>query len=71
MLLSVTVNDLYDYTLLNGVNVNTFLDMGGYAAFVWPSFSLSAFVLIGVAVMSVRSLKTARATLLRLEEENV
>jgi len=51
--------------------VNTFLDMGGYAAFVWPSFSLSAFVLIGVAVMSVRSLKTARATLLRLEEENV
>jgi heme exporter protein CcmD len=23
-----------------------FLDMGGYAAFVWPAFGLSAFVLV-------------------------
>ena len=51
------------------MNVNTFLDMGGYAAFVWPSFGLSAFVLVGVAVMSVRSLKTDRATLRQLEED--
>ena len=34
-----------------------YLDMGGYAAFVWPAYGLSALGLVGVLVMTLRSLK--------------
>jgi heme exporter protein D len=33
-----------------------YLDMGGYAAFVWPAYGLSALGLVGVLVMTLRSL---------------
>jgi len=44
--------------------------MGGYAAFVWPSFGLSALLLTGVFVISVRTLKANRAALEALSENN-
>jgi len=43
--------------------------MGGYAVFVWPSFGLSAVLLIGIFVVSVRTLKATRATLTALSAE--
>ena len=47
--------------------LSTFLEMGGYAAFVWPCYLLSGLVLCIIAVCSVRSLRAARATLRDLE----
>ncbi len=49
--------------------ISSFLDMGGYAAFVWPSFGLSAVLLIGIFVISVRTLKANHATLDALNNE--
>ncbi|MBY0512028.1 MAG: heme exporter protein CcmD [Rhodospirillaceae bacterium] len=34
-----------------------YLDMGGYAAFVWPAYGLSAAGLIGILVLTLRTLK--------------
>lgn len=41
--------------------------MGGYAAFVWPSFAVSAIVMIGLLVAARRSLARNRAVLAALE----
>lgn len=41
--------------------------MGGYAAYVWPSYGLTAVVMIGLLVMSLRELKDNEATLKALE----
>ena len=35
----------------------TFLDMSGYAIFIWPAFGISAIVLLGILVNSQRFLK--------------
>lgn len=32
-----------------GAAMNEFLNMGGYAGYVWPAYALSAAVLIGLA----------------------
>ncbi len=45
----------------------TFLDMGGYAGFVWPSLVLSAGVLIGLLWVSLRQVNAAEAELAKLE----
>ena len=44
-----------------------FLDMGGRAAFVWPAYGLTALVLIGLLVISVRALRARDRELERLE----
>lgn len=44
-----------------------FFDMGGYAPFIWPAFGITAVVLVGLAVVSVRSLKSREATLAGLQ----
>ena len=36
-------------------SLSAFLDMGGYGAFVWPSFAITVAVLAGLLVASVRS----------------
>ena len=36
----------------------TYLDMGGYAASVWPSYGLAAIALVGILVLSLRTLKS-------------
>jgi heme exporter protein D len=35
----------------------TFLDMGGYALWVWPAYGISAAALIGLVVFARRNLK--------------
>ena len=35
--------------------------MGGYAAYVWPAYGITAAVLIGLWIASVRSLKAREA----------
>lgn len=47
-----------------------FLAMGGYAAYVWPALALSAVVMIGCLVLSLRSLRAREATLAALEAES-
>lgn len=46
-----------------------FLHMGGYAAFVWPSFALVAVVLIGLLLVSLRDLRDQEAALRALQED--
>ncbi|MCH2548870.1 MAG: heme exporter protein CcmD [Alphaproteobacteria bacterium] len=36
---------------------NSFLNMGGYASFVWSSIGSTAFILILVAIISIRELR--------------
>jgi heme exporter protein D len=37
----------------------TFFDMGGYAAFVWPAYGISVVALIVLAVLSLRQMRRA------------
>lgn len=45
------------------------LDMGTYAAFVWPSWGVSAVVLGALALRSVLTARRRRVELNRLEAE--
>jgi heme exporter protein D len=47
--------------------MSEFLDMGGYAAFVWPSYGLVALVLGVLAWTSWRARAAATAALAALE----
>ena len=47
-----------------------FFDMGGYAAYVWPAFSLSAVVLLVMLVVSLKFLKSQQRVLKQLESSN-
>ncbi|MEM7221766.1 MAG: heme exporter protein CcmD [Pseudomonadota bacterium] len=44
-----------------------FLAMGGHGGYIWPAFALTALVLIGFAVASLRDLRRAQKTLARQE----
>jgi heme exporter protein D len=44
-----------------------FLSMGGYAAYVWPALGLTAVVLIGLWVVTLRTLRTRERQLQLLE----
>lgn len=37
----------------------TFFDMGGYAAYVWPAYAVSILALAAIAVLSWRDMKRA------------
>ena len=39
------------------MNWQTFFDMGGYAAFVWPAYALSLIALIALALVSWRDMR--------------
>jgi heme exporter protein D len=43
------------------------LAMGGYAAFVWPSFIIAAVVMTGAVTTSLRSLRKAQKALAELQ----
>lgn len=45
------------------------LDMGRYAAFVWPAWGLSAVVLAALAARALIAARRASAELKRLEDE--
>ena len=46
-----------------------FLEMGGYAAYVWPALGLSVLVLAGLLIASVKSARRREAELAQLEAE--
>lgn len=45
----------------------SFWEMGGYAAYVWPSFGATAVIMIALLLLSVRSLRARERTLRALE----
>lgn len=45
----------------------SFWEMGGYAAYVWPSFGATAVIMIALLVFSVRTLRARERTLRALE----
>jgi heme exporter protein D len=46
-----------------------YLAMGGYAAFVWPAYSLSVIVLAGLVVWTLWANRRARDMLRRMETQ--
>ena len=49
--------------------VATFLEMGGYARFVWPALGVAAVVMIALALQSVRDLRARNTALMELQKE--
>ncbi|MCG8357807.1 MAG: heme exporter protein CcmD [Kiloniellales bacterium] len=50
-------------------HIGSFFDMGGYAAFVWPSFVLTAGVMFGFLYTSLRDLRARERRLRTLEAQ--
>ncbi len=48
-------------------SITTFLAMGGYAAFVWPAFGITALVMVALLVDSLRDLRQRQRRLAELE----
>lgn len=46
-------------------NLGTFFAMGGYGAYVWPAYGLTAATFVGILAWSLRTLRARR----RLERE--
>ena len=49
--------------------MSEFLSMGGYAAYVWPSYGLTAVIMLALLFASLKSLKTTEKTFQRLKAE--
>ncbi len=49
--------------------IGRFLEMGGYAAYVWPALGLTALVLAVLLIASVRNARRREAELAQLEAE--
>ncbi len=47
-----------------------FLAMGGYGAFVWPAYGITAAVMIGLLAASLRRLRRTRAALAALGDRH-
>lgn len=47
--------------------MSAFWHMGGYAAYVWPAYGVSALGLIGATVLTLRAYRKAKARLAMLE----
>ena len=47
----------------------SFVEMGGYAVYVWPAFAVSALVLGGLLLASLRGLRARESTLAALRRE--
>jgi heme exporter protein D len=47
--------------------MQAFLDMGGYAGFVWPAYGVVAVVMAALVIASVNDLKRQRRLLAALE----
>jgi heme exporter protein D len=47
--------------------IATFLAMGGYAAYVWPAFAITAIVMIGLLIETLRTLHRRESELAELE----
>ena len=49
--------------------MSEFFTMGGYAAFVWPAYGITALVMVGLLVDTLRRLRVRRRRLEQLESE--
>jgi len=49
--------------------MSDYLAMGGYSAFVWPAYGLSAVVMLVLAAAAWRGLRSKESTLARLQAE--
>ncbi len=47
--------------------LSSFLDMGGRAAFVWPAYGVTLFVLVGMLLLTIHRMRARRGELERLE----
>lgn len=47
-----------------------FLAMGGYGVYIWPSYAMSAIVLIAATIVSLKSHRSAKKAVRQLEEES-
>lgn len=47
--------------------VTEFLQMGGYAAFVWPSLALTVAIMAGLLIATLRQLRQRQRRLAELE----
>ena len=45
----------------------SFLEMGGYAAYVWPAFGAAAVIMVALLVLSIRTMRAREAALRALE----
>lgn len=45
------------------MNLSNYLAMGGYAAFIWPSYGVAVLLLTAVLLLSARRLQAAERTL--------
>lgn len=44
--------------------------MGEYAIYIWPAFAISALILGGMSLLSVRALKKAQAAIASLQQNS-
>ena len=49
--------------------MNDYLAMGGYAAFVWPAYGLSAAVMLGLAIGAWRTIRVRERDLAKLRDQ--
>jgi heme exporter protein D len=49
--------------------VQSFLFMGGYAAYVWPALAITAAVLVGLLVQTLCNLRTCETDLAALQQD--
>ena len=49
--------------------MNNYFAMGGYAAFVWPAYALSALVMLGLAGTAWRNLRVRERDLAKLRDQ--
>lgn len=49
--------------------MNEFFAMGGYAAYVWPSYVIAALAIGGMAIQTIREWRRARDRLRALEAD--
>lgn len=49
--------------------MSEFFDMGGYAAFVWPAYGLTALIMVVVAIISIRAARSTNAAFERLSAQ--
>jgi heme exporter protein D len=50
--------------------MNEFFAMGGYGGFVWPAFGVTAAVMLGLLIASLRNLRANQRSLEQLQARN-
>lgn len=50
-------------------SLTRWLEMGGYAPYVWPAFAATVVVLAGLLFDSIRTLRSREATLAELQRQ--